>query len=171
MDILMTQGTEFLKAFLKQHFEAHGAIADFCRKKGVGRNTVKRWISGETSPDVRELEMLASYFEVEIWELIHPKNAPTARSQNPTVEALTKLVADQEKRIKELETRLEASQAPMSNVEKLSDQVDLSHLPQSLLRIIANIPADRAKLAQQIIAASLSGILDEENKQKKKKPS
>ena len=122
----MDKTVELLITYLQGHLSKHGDIADFCRKTNISRPTVDRWFKGERTPDLEALTKAAKYFGIQPWELLQPEGAiPTPAPQSPTVEALTKVIADQERRIKELEAQLQ------KNGEKLQKNIPAEQ-PQEL---------------------------------------
>ena len=71
----MGKASESFKKRIAAATGPHGALSDFCRKTGLGRNTVERWIFEGVSPTLENLERAAEGMGMQAWELIKPEDA------------------------------------------------------------------------------------------------
>lgn len=95
----------FFYKYLSVALEKHGSVSEIVRKTGLSRTAIDSWLRRETSPTLESLEKIADAIGKKPWELIYPEGElPTSPPQSPTVAALSKIIDEQEKRIRELES-------------------------------------------------------------------
>lgn len=99
---------------LKKLLEPRGAKADFCRKTGIARSLLDIYLAGGSRPGLDQIDKFAEALGIQSWELIKPDGAiPTPAQESPTVESLTKIIAEQEKRIQALESKETQGNVPL----------------------------------------------------------
>lgn len=118
----MSKSSETFINFLKGALLGHGAVSEFCRKSGFARPTVDRWLKGENSPTLENLERIAAILDKPVPEMLSPsyafgKSDPILRElfsrllamEQDQLEALLTHVRIQSKVLDELRSTHEAS--------------------------------------------------------------
>lgn len=55
--------------------DTHGAVARFCERSGLSRQTVEYWLKHGTIPNIDKLDQIAAGFGLEPWETLRPADA------------------------------------------------------------------------------------------------
>lgn len=124
---------ERLEAELKRREKGKGDLAGVL---GISRPTLDAYLKGKKPPTLDTLDRIAIAIGKEPWQLIGPE-AP------PTVEELTQVIQNQERRIRELESR--------------QKQAEYSPLVTELLR---RIPTDINELEMSHLFDEVTAILN-----------
>lgn len=150
----MPNTVDFLMKRIKIYFAPHGVVADFCRKTGIHRNTVEGWLSTGHPPKLEKLDRIAEGMGITLWDLLKPEGEE--KKVSPRLEALLKVIQDQEARIQELEagTKTETKESdPLirefpENWNKLEhrDRRKLGILAKDMVAAARNIKTKDSKL-------------------------
>lgn len=77
----MGKSWEVLRNRLLMYLSPHGAVSEFCRKTGLARSGVDRWLlpkeKGGGSPNIENLDAIADALGITPWDLIKPENEET----------------------------------------------------------------------------------------------
>jgi transcriptional regulator with XRE-family HTH domain len=72
----MVKSWDVLRNRLIQSLTAHGAVSEFCRKIGVSRTAVDKWLKNQSSPNIENLDAIADALNSKPWDLIKPESEP-----------------------------------------------------------------------------------------------
>lgn len=95
---------EIFRKKLSAATAGHGVRAEVCRKAGIARNTIERWISGESSPTIDGLDSLADALDMKPWQLIQADDEETVPKAKYTADVLAQI-----KNARTLQDQLEAA--------------------------------------------------------------
>ncbi|TXH13498.1 MAG: XRE family transcriptional regulator [Hyphomicrobiaceae bacterium] len=71
----MSKSFELFRAKLANRLENFGAKSEFCRKTGIARSLLDKWLNGESNPSLEILDKAAGGVETQPWQLICPDDA------------------------------------------------------------------------------------------------
>ena len=68
---------------LREAFQQHGAVAEFCRKSGLPRRTVDNWMAKRSYPGLDSLDAIAKGLDLQPWELLKPPTTSQLQEAGP----------------------------------------------------------------------------------------
>lgn len=147
----------FFYKYLAAALEKHGSVSELVRKTGLSRTAIDSWLRKETSPTLESLEKIAEALGKKPWELIYPEGElPTSPAASPTIDALSKIIENQEKRIQELEA------SPGGSLVK--NKAVISNPDRDWVRNIAETASDaEIRIFRQNLEAALKVIRKKPN--------
>ena len=72
----MRKSADLLSKRLNILLASHGAVADFCKKTGFSRTAVETWRDGESSPTLKNLDVIAESLGVDPLKLLDAETIP-----------------------------------------------------------------------------------------------
>lgn len=90
----MGNSWELLRKRLLLLRDHHGAVAEFCRKTGLNRQTVENWLDGKSAAGIENLDRIAGALGREPWQLLAPTGTPGAGVPPDILEALARALSD-----------------------------------------------------------------------------
>lgn len=85
--MLSPESSKVFRDRLAKALEGHGARSEFCRKTGIARSGLERWLEGEGTVSLESLDRAAKGLGLAPWELLKPA-ASAANPAAPTRDSL-----------------------------------------------------------------------------------
>jgi transcriptional regulator with XRE-family HTH domain len=72
MRIYTGNSWEIIRNKMLKALSPYGSVSKFCRDIGVSRNSVDKWLSNTSSPNIEHLDVIANGLHQMPWDLIRP---------------------------------------------------------------------------------------------------